>query len=277
MGATIADAVADAVGRFQIAGVEDPAGDAWRLVDEASRRTTGDGPGPGDEICPAVAGVLADWINQRARRRPVSQIISRRLFFESAFFVNSEVLDPRPESELLVEAGLRFDPRSILDLGTGSGCLLLSLLLRLPKAAGVGVDISHSALQVAQLNCRTLELCGRAKLVYSDWYSEIEGRFDLIVANPPYLSEQDYRNAPAELAIWEPPCALTPGGGGLAAYERIAGGASCHLERNGRLVLEIGSGQFKGVAKILRRHSIQVEDVLDDLECRPRALICRLQ
>ena len=254
--------------------MECPADDAWKLAHEAVMRVRGFRPVPNEEVDHEVSELLADWFGQRERRRPVSQIIGYRCFYDSEFTVNSDVLDPRPDSEVLVDAGRRQRPGRILDLGTGTGCLLLSILKDLPCATGIGIDLSESALEVARSNCRQLGLCNRARFIRSDWFSSVRGRFDLIVANPPYLSESEYDHSPPELTDWEPQLALTSGGDGLEAYRTIAAGAGTHLAPLGRLVLEIGFGKLRPVRQIAEQSALRIEEVIHDLADRPRALIC---
>ncbi len=270
----LADSVRIAAERLRVAGVEDPADDAWRLAHEAVMRVRGYRPVPHEEVDEEVSKLLADWLGQRESRRPVSQIIGYRSFYDSEFAVNSDVLDPRPDSEVLVDAGLRQRPGRILDLGTGSGCLVLSILKRLPCATGVGVDLSETALEVARSNCRQLGLCDRARFIRSDWFKSVSGRFDLIIANPPYLSESEYDHSPPELMDWEPRLALTTGGDGLEAYRTIAAGTCTYLAPLGRLVLEIGFGGLRPVRQIAEQSALRIEEVIHDLANRPRALIC---
>ena len=150
----------------------------------------------------------------------------------------------------------------------------MSILKDLPCATGIGIDLSEPALEVARSNCRQLGLCNRARFIRSDWFSSVRGRFDLIVANPPYLSESEYDHSPPELTDWEPQLALTSGGDGLAAYRTIAAGAGTHLAPLGRLVLEIGFGKLRPVRQIAEQSGLRIEEVVHDLANRPRALIC---
>ena len=277
MTGSISEAVTAAAKRFHAAGVENPAADAWRLAGEAYSRIHGlQQLVPHERIDPDTARLLGDWFDQRERRRPVSQIVGRRLFRNLEFSVTSDVLDPRPESEVLVEAGVKRCPERILDLGTGSGCLLLSLLAELPGAEGVGIDSSEAALRVARENSKRTGLCGRARFHRSDWYSAISGQFDLIVSNPPYLTESEFNRSPAELR-WEPQQALTVGGDGLSPYRTIAAGANRHLASGGRLLLEIGAGRLDQVSRIVAQFALCVEEVHFDLDRRPRAMSCMVR
>ena len=272
---TYSEYVVSAAARLRAAGVESPAGDAWKLAEEAFNRIHGRRQlVPHEEMDRNTEVLLSNWLDQRESRRPVSQIVGRRHFHRSEFIVTSDVLDPRPESEFLVDAGVLRCPERILDLGTGSGCLLLSLLTELPEACGVGIDLSEDALRIARENSRRLGISDRADFHRSDWFSEVAGRFDLIVANPPYLSESEYANSPKELAQWEPRMALTAGGDGLSPYRIIADGASRHLSDGGCLIFEIGAGRLDQVRDIAVLSSLDVEHVVLDHEGQPRAICC---
>lgn len=272
---TYSEYVVSAAARLRAAGVESPAGDAWRLAEEAFSRSHGRRQlVPHEVIDRETAVLLSDWLDQRESRRPVSQIIGRRHFRKGEFIVTSDVLDPRPESEFLVDAGILRGPERILDLGTGSGCLLLSLLTELPEARGVGVDLSEDALRIARVNSLRLEVSDRADFLRSDWFSGVVGRFDLIVANPPYLSESEFADSPKELAQWEPRMALTAGGDGLSPYRIIAAGANRHLSPGGCLIFEIGAGRLDQVRDIAVLSALDVKQVVLDHEGRPRAICC---
>ena len=266
---TLVSAGADRLRRAQ---VEEPWQDARRLADEACMRLLGRRPVPHEQLDEQVATFLENWIGQREQRRPVSQIIGRRPFFDFEFEINSDVLDPRPESELLVESGLSLRPNRILDLGTGSGCLLLSLLGELSDATGLGIDISDASLAIANSNSRRLGLHGRAEFQLSNWLEQVVGHFDLIVANPPYLSAQEYEDSPPELRLWEPPIALTSGGDGLSSYREISRKAADHLSDNGSMLLEIGPGRRQSVERILEGDGWTISDIAFDLDGRPRCL-----
>ena len=265
--------VADGADRLRRVQVEDPWQDAWRLADKACMRLLGRRAIPHEQLDEQVAALLENWIGQREQRRPVSQIIGRRRFFDCEFEINSDVLDPRPESEVLVESGLSLRPNRILDLGTGSGCLLLSLLGGLSDATGLGIDISDASLAIANSNSRRLGLRGRAEFQLSNWLELVVGQFDLIVANPPYLSAREYEDSPPELRLWEPAIALTPGGDGLSSYRAISRKAADHLSDNGRMLLEIGQGRREAVERILEGDGWTIADIAFDLDGRPRCLV----
>ena len=217
-------------------------------------------------------------VEKRRRRIPFSHISGRRWFWQHAFEVTPAVLDPRPDSECLVAAALaavagkpRPSPLRILDLGTGSGCLLLSVLAALPGATGVGVDISAPALAVARRNAVRLGCQDRCLFVQGDWGERKDEKFDLVLVNPPYLSEAEIVSASGELA-WEPREALAGGGDGLACYRQLAPLLATQVALHGYGLLEIGAGQETRVEEILATAGLSVAASHRDLDGRVRCL-----
>jgi release factor glutamine methyltransferase len=218
---------------------------------------------------------LAEAVARRADRVPVSQIVGRRAFWTSEFVVTPDVLDPRPETEVLVEQALSEPFSNVLDLGTGSGCILISLLQERPLAKGVGTDISEKAVLVAGENAARLGVADRLVLPVSDWFADVGGRFDLIVSNPPYIAVGEMAGLQPEVRDHEPRMALTDEGDGLGAYRAIAAGAPDHLVPGGRLLVEIGATQAVAVCGFFR--SAGLEDILvhADLDGRVRVVSAR--
>lgn len=270
---TAAEALRAAVGRLRAAGVEDAPGDARRLLAHAlgvaPDRVTLVLP---DALAPAAAAAFDAAVAARARRQPVAQITGRRAFFGHEFRVTPDTLDPRPETEILVAAALERPFGSILDLGTGTGCILLSCLAAMPAASGIGTDRSEAALAVAQANAADLGLAGRARLLHSDWFAGVTGRFDLIVSNPPYIAEAEIADLAPEVRDWEPRAALTPGGDGLDAYRAIAAGARARLVPGGRILLEIGPTQGPAVRDLLQAAGLAGVAIRHDLDGRDRVV-----
>jgi len=226
-----------------------------------------------DVVSAQKAARFAGFVAQRMQRQPVSQIIGRRAFWGRNFAVNADVLDPRPETETLVSAALQSPAATrILDLGVGSGCILLTLLAEWPEALGVGADLSAAALATAALNAKALEVSDRAVFVESDWFSNIDGVFDLVVSNPPYISEFEMAQLQPEVALWEPPLALTPGGDGLAAYRALAQELNRHLAENGQALFEIGKDQAVSVCEIFKNAGFDKVSVLLDMNGHDRTL-----
>ncbi|RDD71757.1 peptide chain release factor N(5)-glutamine methyltransferase [Paracoccus versutus] len=209
----------------------------------------------------------------RAARQPVSQILGRRAFWKHKFRVTRDTLDPRPETETLVEAALAGPFASVLDLGTGTGAILISLLAERPGARGLGTDISAAALEVARENARTMGVC--ADFLESDWFASVTGQFDLIVSNPPYIALDEMAQLAPEVREWEPRQALTDGADGLSAYRAIAAGAPAHLSPGGRLMVEIGPTQGAAVAALMRAAGLAEPRILPDLDGRDRVVAAR--
>jgi len=228
-------------------------------------------PLPDPLTAPAHAAFDAA-IAARLTRQPVAQIIGQRLFWGRSFMVTQDTLDPRPETEILVAEALSRPFLKILDLGTGTGCILLSCLADMPMASGTGSDLSAKALAVAQENATRLHLAARAKFLQSDWLKAIPGRFDLIVSNPPYIAAAEMPQLAADVLQWEPQCALTPGGDGLDAYRVIAQQAPSRLLNGGRLLLEIGPTQGPAVSALLAAQGLHRIRILQDLDGRDRVV-----
>ena len=222
-------------------------------------------------VTPTQVAQFEHAIHRRAAHMPVSHIIGKRAFWKHEFRVTSDVLDPRPETETLVELALQGPtPSTILDLGTGSGCILLSLLADLPETTGIGTDLSEAALKIATENAKTLGVSNRATFKTSDWFSTVEGQFDLIVSNPPYITEAEMDQLSPDVREYEPHLALTPGGDGLAAYQTIAQNLQKHLSPQGRAFFEIGKDQGSAVQAIMMETGIGPVTIHHDLSGHPR-------
>jgi len=202
----------------------------------------------------------------------VAQIIGRRIFWGLSFRVTKDTLDPRPETEVLVAEALAQPFLKVLDLGTGTGCILLSCLKGMPMARGVGTDISDAALRVAMGNTRDLGLEARTRFRKADWFVGVTGAFDLIVSNPPYIAAEEMPELSPEVRDWEPHLALTPGGDGLDAYRAIARGAGARLMPGGRLLVEIGPSQGQAVAALFASSGLSDVRILPDLDGRDRVV-----
>lgn len=202
-------------------------------------------------ITPTQVSQFEHMIKRRAMSEPISHITGKRAFWKQDFKVSADVLDPRPETETLVELALDgAAPETILDLGTGSGCILLSLLGEFPDAQGVGTDLSDAALQVAHQNAVRLDLSNRVTFQTANWFDGVAGRFNLIVSNPPYITAKEMESLSADVRDFEPHLALTPGGDGLAAYRSIAAELAGFMAPDGRALFEIGYLQGKDVVDI---------------------------
>jgi release factor glutamine methyltransferase len=209
----------------------------------------------------------------------MAHILGRREFWSLDFAVTSDTLTPRPDSETLVAAVLdivagRDRPLGILDLGTGTGCLLLALLHELPNATGVGVDRSAAALAVALGNAQALGLAPRVQFHEGDWGEGLTGRFDVVISNPPYIVSADVPNLSPEVRH-EPRLALDGGADGLDAYRALAPHVGRLLEPAGVAVLEIGEGQAPAVEEILRTAGLKPVDRRRDLAGIERCIVAR--
>ncbi len=221
-----------------------------------------------------------ELIERRAAREPLSRLTGHREFWSLDFAVTPDTLDPRPDSETVVEAALeifsdRAAPLRVLDLGAGTGCLLLALLHELPGAAGVGVDIQPAAIAVARKNAENLGLSSRARFIVGDWGGSLAGPFDLIVANPPYIPTGEIAGLQREVAQYEPRRALDGGPDGLEGYRALAGDLGRLLAPKGAAILEFGMGQANNVAHILESSGLHVEDFAADLSGTLRCAVCR--
>ncbi len=200
--------------------------------------------------------LLGRLAERRLRREPMSHITGRREFWSLSFKVTADTLDPRPDTETLVEASLariadRTAPLRLLDLGTGTGCILLALLSELPNASGVGIDQSPAALLVARENAKTLDLGFRAGFVLGDWGRGIDQSYDIILSNPPYIPDDDISGLEVEVAQFEPRSALAGGLDGLDCYRALAPDIHRLLKAGGFAAVEVGQGQAGAVGRIL--------------------------
>jgi len=279
---TRAEVISRAAARLAGAGVAAPERDARLLYRWAANL---DGvalsAALGDPATPCEVDRFERAVVAREGRAPVSHITGKREFWGRSFRVTPAVLDPRPETEALVAAALEGPPAGhVLDLGTGSGCILLTLLAEWPEARGVGVDISAAALDVAAQNARSLGVNGRAGLVSGDWCAGLAGefgeQFGLIVSNPPYIAADELAGLAPEVRNHEPLAALSPGGDGLDAYRRIAAGVGPLMAPDGRLLLEIGPRQAAAVERILTDAGLVLTAVLPDLDGRDRVVSAKI-
>lgn len=275
-GATGNAALRAAIPRLAAAGVPDPATDARHLLAHAMQigldRLTLHLP---DTLTDDTLSRFEAALQARLRRQPVAQITGFRSFWGQSFRVTQDTLDPRPETEILVAEAVSKPFLKVLDLGTGTGCILLSILGAMPMAVGLGVDLSDAALEVARDNAERLGLDRRARFTQSDWFSAVPGRFDLIVSNPPYIAASEMSSLSPEVQEWEPHLALTPGADGLAAYRTICTGASARLMTGGRLMVEIGPTQGAAVSALMAQAGLTAIRILQDWDGRDRVVMAQ--
>jgi release factor glutamine methyltransferase len=239
-----------------------------------------------DRLAPVTLTRFDQAVTRRLKREPVSRITGAREFYGRLFEIAPQALDPRPDTETLIEAALGFVERRgwrerklrLLDLGTGTGCILVTLLAELPQAEGVGTELSPAALDLAAANAARLGVGSRAAFLVADWLGGIGGQFDLILSNPPYLCSSEIAGLAPEVA-YDPMLALDGGPDGLGAYRRIAAGAPAALSEGGRLLVEIGASQTAQVSDIFRAAGLKLDQdkaVARDLAGRPRVVVCGL-
>lgn len=228
----------------------------------------------GGDAMPAEAAARFDEaLTRRIAHEPVSKIVGTRAFWGREFRVTPDVLDPRPETETLIAEALAGPaPTRFLDLGTGSGCIALTLLAEWPQARGVACDLSAAALNVAAENARSLGVEGQVDLRLSDWFGAVDGVFDLIVSNPPYITAQEMTELSPEVLGHDPHMALTPGGDGLEPYRVIARDGAAYLAPEGRVLVEIGWKQGPDVAALFAQNGWREIRVLPDLDGRDRVV-----
>ncbi len=269
---TVRDALVAATGRLAGAGIGDPGRDA-RILTAAALEISPDRLtlAMPDTISIETEKRLETMIDRRMRHQPVSQITGRRGFWGRDFRVTPDVLDPRPETETLIALALDGPkPDTILDLGTGTGAILLTLLAEFPSARGVGADVSPRALEVARANARDLGLEDRVNFVQSDWTSDITGTFDLIVCNPPYIPQAAIDSLMPDVRNWEPHLALTPGESGLEDYQAIAAQLEGVMSPRSRALFEFGEGQAPDVASIFKNAGFERVVIHRDMDERER-------
>ena len=223
-----------------------------------------------------TGGLTAGDIAKREKFQPVSQIIGGREFWGRWFNVTSDVLDPRPETETIIDLALQHGPAErVLDLGTGSGILAVTLAAEWPEVRAVAVDISQDALNIAAKNAESHNVTNRVNFGLSDWFDAVSGQFDLIVSNPPYIAASEMGTLSPDVRNWEPFMALTPGGDGLEAYRTIAFMLGQFLAEDGVALFEIGYAQGADVVGIFENAGFTNVSVLQDMGGKDRVVIVK--
>jgi release factor glutamine methyltransferase len=277
---TVAGLLKAAQRDLEAAEIETAALDARLLLQAAAGLEHGDIiADPNRPLGTAERTRFADMISRRLAHEPVSRILGEREFFGRRFKVTPATLDPRPDTENLVEEALALlapdKPLRVLDLGTGTGAIIISILAERPLAVGLGTDVSAAALAVAQSNAERHAVLSRLKFVRGNWFEGISGHFDLIVSNPPYIPGADIAGLAPEVRVHDPRPALCGGADGLDAYRQIAAGARCHLAADGRVAVEIGAGQEKDVEALFSKAGMKISGQRRDLAGRLRVLTFR--
>jgi release factor glutamine methyltransferase len=280
-GATLAGALAAARRRLSEAGIADAAQDARLLIAGLLRLSSTafviDGGRPLD---PSEQALIDDALTRRAAREPVHRILGHRAFSRLDLMLSPETLEPRPDTEILVDTLVPYAQRMvagggcrILDLGTGTGAICLALLDLVPGATGVGADYSAGALETARRNADINGVADRFETVESDWFAAVAGVFDIIVSNPPYIVRSVVGTLDEDVRLYDPILALDGGEDGLDAYRAIAAGASDHLRENGLVAYEIGYDQKETVTAIMRENGFARIEAAQDLGGNDRVLV----
>ena len=278
MSRTLLQAWQGARARLEAAGVPGPVIDARVLVEAACGVTRADIVGdPHRELSAAQVEQLDAYLERRIRREPVSHILGRKGFWNIMLGVTADVLTPRPETEVIVDHALRLFPEGrpfrILDLGVGSGAILLAILAERPAARGLGIDVSEEALAVARDNAARLGLADRIALLRGDWSGGLAGsEFDLVVSNPPYIASPVIETLDPEVRDYEPRIALDGGPDGLDAYRRLAPEILRMLRPGGRFLVEIGYDQKAAAESLFRAAGAMEVETLQDLSTHDRVV-----
>lgn len=249
----LASLLAAATARLKAAGCETPVLDARLLLQAAAGISREELiMGPDRALTAEQLQRFENFIIRRERHEPVSRILGEREFYGRVFRVTPDTLDPRPDTETLIEAALAVMPQAarLLDLGTGTGAIAITLLAEQPQARGVATDLSPAALAVARENAARLGVAERLTLLEGSWFDPISGTFDIILSNPPYIPEGEIAGLSPDVRDFDPGLALSGGTDGLDPYPIIASAAAAHLAPGGQVLVEIGAGQADDIAAI---------------------------
>lgn len=279
---TLGALFARARARLREAGIAEAGLEARLLVEHFTRTDrTAAIADPDRAVAPDAAAAVDRALDARMEGRPVHRILGWREFFGLRLTLSPETLEPRPDTETLVERVVAMARRNggedrewrILDLGTGTGAVALALLSALPGARAVATDISAGALATARHNAHINGYAERLRTLRSDWFATVEGRFDFVVSNPPYIGEAEWRGLAADVRDHDPRAALVAGRDGLKAYRAIAQGACNHLSAGGVVAVEIGFDRKRAVGAIFAEAGYRLVEAASDLAGRDRTLI----
>lgn len=272
---TLASLLSLASARLAAAGCDTPALDARLLLQAAAGVSREDLiMGPDRALSVEQRDTFEHFIMRRERHEPVSRILGEREFYGRVFRVTPDTLDPRPDTETIIEAALAVMPRAarLLDLGTGTGAIAITLLAERPEASGVATDVSPAALAVAQENAERLGVAQRLSLRQGSWFEPVTERFDIILSNPPYIPAGEIAGLGPDVRNFDPVLALSGGTDGLDPYRVIASSAAAHLAADGHVLVEIGAGQADDIAAIFARQGFRPVGRYRDLGGHERCL-----
>ena len=270
---TVQELLTASQAKLRECGISDPVRDARLLLADCLELRT-QNLNLLDNSCISEIKISKFWrmINERCKRKPVSKILGYRSFWGRDFEINENVLDPRGDTETLIELILDCNFENMLELGTGSGAIAITVLAERPEVTCVATDISQYALNTARTNSKRHGVQSRLQLLYSNWFDKISGSFDIIVSNPPYISSKEYAQLSAEVLKYDPKISLTLGGDGLEAYREILSQALEKLSKNGHIFLEIGYTQANAVGHLFKEAGFQQIKVHKDLGSRDRVI-----
>jgi len=221
--------------------------------------------------------IFTNFIERRRKKEPIAYLINKKEFWKNEFYVNKDVLIPRPDTELLVEEVIKIYPKNsqlqILDIGTGSGCILLSILMERSNFYGTGIDISKKSIKVSKFNAKQLNLTNRIKFFHSSVDNFKIGKYDLIVSNPPYIDLLSLKYLEKGVVNFEPKLALSGGFDGFSEIRKVISKASTLIKKNGKFILEIGFNQKNKVKKILKKEGFYINKAIKDYGNNDRCII----
>jgi len=218
-------------------------------------------------------------VQERSTRKPIAYILNKKYFWKSEFYVNKNTLIPRPDTEIIIEQILKVTKNKnnlrLLDIGVGSGCILLSILKEKKNFYGTGIDISKNSLEISRINAKKLFVEGRVKFYKSDVDKFVQGKYDLIVSNPPYINKLDLKYLESDVVNFEPKLALDGGLDGLSEIRKVISKSSELVKKNGKFILEIGFNQKNKVINLLKKKGFYINGILKDFAKNDRCIISK--
>ena len=230
-----------------------------------------------NELSQKDYNLYENLIIQRSKQKPIAHLTGKKEFWKYEFSVTKDVLIPRPDTEIIVEKTLKLTKNKnklkVLEIGIGSGCILLSILKERKSFYGTGIDISKKTIEICKINCKNLGLSSRVKLLKTDIDNFRYGKYDLIISNPPYIKKFDLKYLEKEVSFYEPKPALDGGLDGLSELKKVILNSSKLIRRNGKLVLEIAFDQAESVKSILKQNEFYINEIIKDLSKKNRCII----